>query len=206
MITLFHDVTSPASAVAVARADRLARDGVAIECVGFEAIGVDVDLPVTIDVLAELDVVADAAAAEGVVLHAPTRLPPTGLVHVVSARLEAVGAEAGDEGPSATALAGDHADPSGAAVAWRGATYAAFWRDGADVGDPGALTALAGDAGLDADAAAALLADRLALAALRRATTERRRDGVGGVPTLLAQRTLVPGLLDDDTLRSLAAL
>jgi hypothetical protein len=29
---------------------------------------------------------------------------------------------------------------------------------------------------------------------------------VGGVPTILAQRTLVPGLLGDDDLRALAAL
>lgn len=197
MLTLFHDYTSPASAVAVARVDRLAREGVAADIVGFEAVGVDMHLPVTLDVLAQLDAVAEAAAAEGVELRRPPLLPPTGLAHAVEGALDV-----------------------DLATAWRRACYTAFWRDGRDLADPPTLAAIAEEvdphgagphrAGPRHGALRTLVervtGDRLALAAVRRATAERRRDGVGGVPTILASRTLVPGLLDDDELRALAAL
>lgn len=185
MITLFHDYTSPASAVAVARAHRLLDEEpeLDLELVGFEAIGVDLQLPVTLDVLAELDAVAVAARREGLDLHRPQLLPPTGHAHVVERAL-----------------------PAAQARAWRTTCYSAFWSTGADIGDPAVLHELADAAGLDHDDVRALLTDRGALAAIRRATTARRRDGVGGVPTILAQRTLVPGLLDTDDLRALASL
>jgi 2-hydroxychromene-2-carboxylate isomerase len=183
MITLFHDYTSPASAVAVTRAERLRAEGVEIELVGFEAIGVDLHLPVTLDVLAELDAVAAVAEQEGVELRRPRLLPPTALAHVVERALD-----------------------DDAASAWRTTCYRAFWSGGVDLADPEALRGLAATAGVDRGAVDACLEDRIALAAVRRATGERRRDGVGGVPTILAHRTLVPGLLDDDDLRALAAL
>ncbi len=184
MITLFHDYTSPASAVAVARADRLRAQGVQIELAGFEAIGVDMHVPVTLDVLAELDLLTDAATAEGVTLNRPAMLPPTGLAHVIAAGLDAAHEQ----------------------DAWRAACYTAFWTHGADLSDPEVLADLAASVGADGSYVAELLADRGALAAFRRATTERRRDGIGAVPIILAQRTLVPGLLEDDDLRALAAL
>ncbi len=184
MLTLFHDFTSPASAIAVRRVQRLADEGLGVVFEGFEAVGVAVALPVTLDVLAEIDRLALVAAAEGVTLTRPRSLPPTGLAHVV----------------------GDVAAAAGLAASWRSACYRAYWAQGADLADSRVLVGLAGDAGLDAAAVSAAVADRLALAAVRRRTTAHRRNGVGGVPTILASRTLVPGLLGADELRALAEL
>ena len=88
MLTLFHDYTSPASAVAVARLQRLADDGLPVEFEGFEAVGVDVTLPITLDVVAAVDALAETAAAEGLALRRPPGLPPTGLAHLVGALTE----------------------------------------------------------------------------------------------------------------------
>lgn len=183
MLTLFHDPGSPASAVAVARLRRLSEDGVDVAFEGFDPIGVDVPLPPGLDVLAQLDALAGEARAEGIVLRRPPVLPPTGLAHVLLA----------------------HAETTPQRHEVRAATYRALWEDGADLADPDVLVGIAASAGLAEDVVAALLADRLALAARRRAMTGFRRDGVGGVPVLLASRTLVPGLLDEPSLRALAA-
>lgn len=184
MLTLFHDYTSPASAVAVRRMHRLADEGLEVEFVGFEAVGVDMFLPVTVDVLAELDDLADIAAAEGVILHRPSGIPATGLAHV----------------------AGEEAELQGLGRPWREACYAAFWEDGADLSSRQVLVDIAATAGVDPSGVGSAFDDRLRLAAVRRRMTGHRRNGVGGVPTLLAHRTLVPGLLSDDDLRSLSAL
>jgi predicted DsbA family dithiol-disulfide isomerase len=183
VLVLFHDVTDPASAVAVARATRLAADGVPIAFEGFEAVGVDVHLPPDVVLLARLADLAGEAAAEGVVLRRPARVPPTGLAHVLL----------------------DAAEGTPAAAAVRTALYRAFWEGGEDLADPAVLHRVGVAAGMDGDEVAGLLADRLALAARRRRTTGFRREGVGGVPVLLANRTLVPGLLDEEALRALAA-
>lgn len=184
VLTLFHDYTSPASAVAVARAQRLTDEGLAIAFEGFEAIGVDVAVPVPVAVLADLDGLAAAAAAEGVTLRRPTELPPTGRAHVLGAV----------------------AEEAGMGASWRQTCYLAYWTSGADLGDPTLLEALAAKAGLPQGAVKAALADRGRLAATRRRMAAHRREGVGGVPTILAQRTLVPGLLPEADLRMLAAL
>src|SRR5690606_12298083 len=113
MLTLFHDYTSPASAVAVRRLQRLADEGLPVEFEGFEAIGVDATLPVTVDVVAALDDLAAVAAAEGVTLRRPRALPPTGLAHLV----------------------GDTAERVGLGASWRQVCYRAFWQDGADLAD-----------------------------------------------------------------------
>ena len=55
MITLFHDYTSPASAIAVARLQRLSDEGIPIEFVGFEVLALDAALPPSLDVLAALE-------------------------------------------------------------------------------------------------------------------------------------------------------
>lgn len=184
MLTLFHDYTEPASVVAAARLDRLIGEGVAAEIVGFEAIGVDLRLPVSTDVAASAQEVAGVADAEGVTLRLPPFLPPTGLAHVV----------------------GDVADRGGRGAAWRRAVHAALWERGEAIDEPTVLRDLADEAGLDPSAVAAALDDPGQLAARRRRSGRFRRDGVGGVPTILAQRTLVPGLLADDDVRALAAL
>ncbi|WP_165491852.1 DsbA family oxidoreductase [Egibacter rhizosphaerae] len=182
MITLYHDYTSPTSAVAVARAHRLAAEGLPIQLVGFEAIGVDMTLPVTVDVLGELDAVSEAARAEGLALSRPDTLPVTGLAHVAE----------------------DVAQAAGRGDAWRAAAYRAYWEQAADLADRSVLLTLAAEIGLDTERTTAALDDRLALAAVRQRTGELRREGIGGVPTLLAHRTLVPGLLPEDDLRALA--
>lgn len=184
VLTLFHDYTSPASWVAVRRLERLAGEGLPVSFAGFEAVGIDMVLPATLDVLSEWEAVAEAATDEGVVLRRPTRLPPTGLAHVVA----------------------DVAATAPAEQAWRERCYRAFWEEDADLSDADVLIRLAEEAGLDSGGVTASLGDRLALAEVRRRTTGHRREGVGGVPTLLAHRTLVPGLLDEDDLRALAAL
>lgn len=181
MLTLFHDFTSPASAVAVARLQRLADEGIDVTFHGFEAIGIDLTLPVTSDVVGELASVERDAAAEGLTLARPSALPPTGLAHVVTDV-----AEAGDRG-----------------AAWRTAVYRAFWYDGADLADRDVLVEIAAGAGVDIERTRAALEDRVALAAVRRRTAEFRGEGVGGVPTLLAHRTLVPGLLPETDLRAM---
>lgn len=184
MLTLFHDYTSPGSALAVARAQRLADEGLPVEFEGFESIGVDSALPVTVDVDAALADLAGAAAAEGMVLRRPPSLPPTAAAHLV----------------------GERAEAEGLGRSWRQVCYRAFWQDGADLADRDVLIGLAGTAGLDAGRVGRVLEQPGALATLRRRMGVRRRQGVGGVPTILAQRTLVPGLLADDDLRALAAL
>lgn len=183
-LTLFHDYTSPASAVAVARVQRLADEGLAVSFEGFEAVGVDVTLPVTVEVLAALDELGDAAAAEGLVLRRPPGLPPTALAHVT----------------------GTIAEERGLGASWRDTCYRAFWGRGAAIGERDVLLELAAEAGLDTDAVATALDDRLFIASVRRRVGGHRRNGVGGVPTILASRTLVPGLLPADELRTLAAL
>jgi len=182
VLTLFHDLPRPASAVAVARLERLAAEGLAVAFEALEIVGIDLTLPVTDDVRRELAEVADDAAAEGLALREPPALPPTGLCHVVGAV----------------------AERAGAGAAWRTAAYRALWQEGADLADRAVLADLAVDVGLDRPEVETALADRLALAEVRRRTAQLRGEGVGGVPTLLAHRTLVPGLLDEDDLRALA--
>lgn len=182
MLVLHHDVTSPASALAVARLQGLADQGLPVRFNGIDVLGLDATLPVTLDVLAELERLAPRAADLGVVLRRPSRRPPTAGVHLLA----------------------DLAERVDLGAAWRTATYAAYWGADADIGDHAVLVALAGEAGLDPDAAAALLGDRGALAAVRRRAGALRGDGVGGVPVLEAHGTLLPADLPDDDLRELA--
>ncbi len=185
MLTLFHDYTSPASAVAVARAHRLiAAEGLPIETVGFEAVGVDLRLPVPEQTHAELAEVAEDAEAEGVTLRPPPWLAPTALAHVVA----------------------EVAAQAERLHAWDAALYRAVWSHGAAIDEPAVLADLAEAVGLDRTTTEQALDDRVRLAAVRRRAGEHRREGVGGVPTLLAQRTLVPGLLAEEDLRGLAEL
>lgn len=183
MLTLFHDYTSPASAIAVARLQRLADAGLAAEFVGFEALGLDATLPPSLDVLAAIDALAEQAAAEGITLNRPASVPPTARAHAV----------------------GTIADTHDLGASWRTRCYEAFWSTGADISDTAVLVELADEAGLPASKVAAALDDGAFLASVRRAAGRHRRAGVGGVPTILAQRTLIPGLLTEAELRELGA-
>jgi predicted DsbA family dithiol-disulfide isomerase len=184
VLTLFHDYTSPASAVAVARLQRLADEGLPVEMVGLDAIGVDLALPVTLDVKAAVVDLAAPAQVEGIVLAEPALLPPTVAAHVVEAE----------------------AERAGLGASWRQVCYRALWEHGADLADERVLVVLGIQAGMERSVVEAALADRPRRSAFRRHSAARRADGVGGVPTLLAQRTLVPGLLAVSDLRALAAL
>jgi predicted DsbA family dithiol-disulfide isomerase len=183
-LVLFHDYTSPGSAVAVLRVQRLADEGLPVTFQGFEAIGLDATLPLTLDVAAAVDDLAETAVAEGITLCRPPDLPPTALAHVV----------------------GTVAEQAGRGGSWRETCYRAFWSEGAAIGDRDVLLGLAERAGLDTEAVRPALEDRLLLITLRRRMANDRRNGVGGVPTILTNRTLVPGLLSLDDLRALAAL
>jgi predicted DsbA family dithiol-disulfide isomerase len=108
--------------------------------------------------------------------------------------------------PTARAHAvGTIADTHDLGASWRTQAYTAFWSHGADINDVTTLVDLAGAAGLPPEKVAAALADNAFLASIRRAAGRHRRSGVGGVPTILAQRTLIPGLLSEDELRELGA-
>lgn len=184
MLTLFHDYTDPASAVAVARLHRLSAEGLAVAFEGFEAIGLDVTLPVGVEVLAALERLAPLAADEGIVLHRPLACPPTARAH----------------------LLGAVAESAGLGTSWRTACYRAYWRDALDLADPEVLARLGSGVGLAVATVAGAVRNTAAVAAWRRSMTAHRRQGVGGVPTILAARTLVPGLLPDADLRALAWL
>ena len=181
-LTLFHDYTSPASAVAVARAQRLADEGIPVEFVGFEAIGLDVALPPPLDVLIAVESLQDEATAEGIVLKRPLLTPPTAKAHAIAEL-----AEQHDLGAS-----------------WRQRCYRAYWADGAAIDDDMILVDLAGDAGLRGDVVTDALRRPGFVTDVRRRSGAHRRNGVGGVPTLLVQRTLVPGMLSEAQLRELA--
>ena len=182
MLTLFHDYTSPASALAVRRVQRLADEAIPVEFVGFEVMSLDAALPPSLDVLASLNALAADADAEGIVLRRPKLLPPTAPAHAVGTI-----AEAHDLGAS-----------------WRERCYSAMWADGEDISDTAVLLRLAEAAGLPVDEIASALQTPAFIASVRRAAGRHRRNGVGGVPTILFQRTLVPGLLSEAQLREMA--
>lgn len=184
MLILYHDYTSPASAVAVVRLHRLMREGVPARIRGTEVLALDATLPVTIDMLAALDAVAGEAKAENLELRRPAAVPPTGLAHVVE----------------------DVAQRHALDVAWREHCYRAYWSDGADISDGQQLRRLAEHVDLPAADVDRALDDRVALLAVRRRSAGDRRNGIGDVPTIDFDRTLVPGLLSDADLRALAAL
>ena len=56
------------------------------------------------------------------------------------------------------------------------------------------------------DAVDRALGDRVALLEVRQRSVADRGDGIGGVPTIAYERTLVPGLLPESDLRALATL
>lgn len=167
----------------MARYTRLATEGLDISFEGFEAIGLDVTMPPDVNLLDRLATLVPQAAAEGLELRRPAAMPPTGLAHVLLA----------------------HGEATRWAAPLRLSLYHAYWTEGADIADPAVLGDLAVDVGLAAQEVHAVLGDRVALAARRRQMAAHRRDGVGGVPVVLASRTLIPALMDDEKVRALAA-
>lgn len=184
MLVLHFDYCSAASAVAVLRLQRIADEGLAVGFQGLDALGVDAVLPVTLDQLAEVEQVRAQAAELGLILRRPTRRPPTLAAHLVS----------------------EVAESYGLGASWRTRCLDAYWSDDVDLSDNTTLLALAEQSGLPSGEVAALLADRPRRAALRARMAQSRRRGVGGVPVLEHDGTLVPVTLPDVDLRALAAL
>lgn len=184
VLTLLHDYVSPASAVAVWRLQRLADAGMAIAFEGFVALEFGAARRVTRDVAVATERCAEQAAAMGLRLRLPARLPPTMQAHQVAAL-----AEAGNLGAS-----------------WREVCYRAVWERALDIDDRDVLARLAREAGLDPATVAAALEDPGAPRALRQRMGRRRSQGAGGVPLLDAGGTLVPADLPDADVRALAAL
>jgi 2-hydroxychromene-2-carboxylate isomerase len=184
VLVLHFDYPSPTSAVALVRLQRIADEGGSVAFSGFDALGLDVSVPLTLDQLAELERTQAAAREFGLTLRRPTRRPPTVLAHVVS----------------------DLADTRGLGAAWRESCLAAYWRDDADLGDPEVLADLARGVGLDDAEVATWLADPRPRRAVRQRMVDARRAGVGAVPVLEADGALVPADLSETDLRALAAL
>jgi predicted DsbA family dithiol-disulfide isomerase len=182
VLILHHDVTSPRAALAVLRVQRIADAGLPVAFRGIDTLGVAVALPVTLDQLAELEQVAERAATLGLVMRRPTLRPPTLDAHLV----------------------GELAERRGLGAAWRLACLRAYWTDGLDVSDHGTLLAVGGAIGLERDEVASTLADVAARNELRAAMLARRGLGIGGVPVLEVDGTLLPADVDDATLEELA--
>lgn len=181
MLTLYHDYTSPASAVAALRLQRLVDDGLPVTFIGFEAL-VAIPIPPPLEVSVAVDALAPTAVLEGLELRHPMRLPPTALAHVLGALAEA----------------------AGVGSSWRDRCYRGFWEQGVDLADPEVLAQLAFRSGLETAEVSGCLNDARRVTAFRRNLAVHRQLGVGGVPTLLAHGTLIPGLLPDEDLRALA--
>jgi 2-hydroxychromene-2-carboxylate isomerase len=184
VLTLHWDLTVPEAVLAVLRCQQVADAGRPVAFNGVDVLGVEVALPVTLDQLAGLAAVRDRVAVHGLVLREPRVRPPTLPAHLVGVLAEAAGLGA----------------------AWRLAVLRAYWTDGTDVADPAVLRRVAEGAGLDGEAVAAVLADRAAAADLRARMLALRRAGIGGVPVLEVDGTLVPADVDDATLAALTAI
>lgn len=183
MLILHHDPTSPAAAVATLRLQRIADGGGAVAFQGFDVLGLDASIPVTLDQLAELERVGDALRALGIDARRPSRRPPTLSVHLVAG----------------------FADDHGLGAAWRREVLGAYWESDVDLADRPTLADVAGALGLERARVADLLDDPAARVQLRRRMLATRRRGIGGVPVLEYQGAFVPADLDDDDLRELAA-
>jgi len=182
VLTLHHDVTAPRSALAVLRLQRIADLGHPVAFRGIDVLGVAVALPVTLDQLVDLEQVSATAAELGLVMRRPTLRPPTLDVHLV----------------------GEHAERAGLGAAWRLACLAAYWTDGADLSVHDVLVALAGRVGLDPAAVRDVLGDVPARNELRASMLALRALGIGGVPVLEVDGTLLSADVDDATLLALA--
>jgi len=182
VLILHFDYTLPRAALALLRLERLAADGHRVAFRGIDVLGVDIALPVTLDQLVELDAVRAQLAAFGLEAQRPTLRPPTLAAHLV----------------------GTLAERQGRGSAWRSACLAAYWSRGADLSDHATLIELAQACDLVADEVGAVLVDVAARNELRASMLALRALGVGGVPVLEFDGTLIPADIDDAALIELA--
>jgi 2-hydroxychromene-2-carboxylate isomerase len=183
VLALHFDYPSPASAVAVLRLQRIADDGGDVRFVGIDSLGVDLALPPTVAQLAEWERCREPARVLGLELRRPQVWSPTLRAHLV----------------------GELAEDVGLGASWRSVCLHAYWGEGADLDDEEVLLELAVTAGLERPAVAARLGDEAWRRASRQRAVTQRRRGVGGVPVLESNGTLLPADLSDDDLRQLAA-
>ncbi len=184
MLVVHHDFTSLRSAVTVLRCQPHADAGGAIAFRGVDVLGIDTTVPVTVQQLEDFHAAIDQARTLGLDARPPTLRPPTVPAHLV------------------TDLAHEH----GLSAAWRHAVHVAYHVEGRDIGQEALLVELAESVGLPGDEVRTLLADRSRLAELRRRMLADRRRGVGGVPVLEFDGTLIPASLADDRLEELVFL
>lgn len=184
MLVLHFDHPSAAAAVAVMRLQRLADEGLDIAFQGFDVLGLDTAIPVTLDQLEEFDRYRSRALDLGLPMQRPTRRPPTLGAHVL----------------------GELAGAAGLGASWRLTCLHAYWALDADLGSTEVLCGLAVEAGLPADEVLRVLEDRSARTAMRARMLEARSRGIGGVPVLEHDGTLLSAELPDADLRALAAL
>lgn len=184
MLTLVHDYASPASAVAVWRLHALQDEGLPVVFVGYQPLPLEVAIPPTLATLEQLERFSDEAAALGLRMQRPRRLPPTTGAHLVAALAN----ERGLDRP------------------WRETAYRALWERGEDLGSVAVLVDLASDVGLERGHVRDTLDDRVAVARVKRELSEPRARNVGDVPALDVDGTLVSPFLSPEDLRQLAAL
>ena len=184
MLTLYHDIPSAGSLVAMLRLQALADEGLSVTFRGFDVLGVEASLPATLDDLQDWQTHREEAAALGWELPRPTRHPATLKAH----------------------LLGELADEQGLDAAWRLTVYRAHWLDDADVSADSVLTVLAVRIGLPIDEVEALLHDPEQRHRLRQRMLVHRGDGVGGVPVLDANGTFLSPFVPEADLRTLAEL
>lgn len=184
VLTLHHDITSPAAAVAVLRLQALVDAGAAVRFSPLDVLGLEIDVPPTRVLLEELSRHAERAAELGLAMRRPSRQPPTLRAHVV----------------------GEVAEAAGLGASWRWTCLRAYWGNDRDLLDDDTLVELAVAAGLEEATARQALGDRLRVHALRDRMLQQRRRGVGGVPVLEFDGTFVPADLADDDLRRLVGL
>ncbi len=184
MLLLHHDHPSAASLRAVLTLQDLADEGFDVQFRGVDVLGLGTTIPATLDDIADWQAHREALAERGWILPRPRRHPPTLAAHLVEALATA----------------------RGLGAAWRLACLRGHWFDDVDLGRPEELVTVATGIGLDGDEVAELVADHRSLLAARRELFARRGEGVGGVPVLEVDDTLVSPFMPVDDLRALASL
>lgn len=184
MLVLHFDFTSLAAAVSVLRVQAIADAGGRVGFQGIDVLGVDVALPVTLDQLDEIARFRGRADERGLEVRRPSQRPPTLAAHLV----------------------GDLATAQELGAAWRMAVLEAYWSCDAALDRVPVLLDLAQQVGLDRGEVAAALADPAVRTSVRHRMTADRARGIGGVPVLEFDGTLVSAELTDAHLWELAGL
>jgi len=178
MRVLYFDYPSLPAVVAVLHAHgALARNpGLKIEFGGFDTLGLDVSVPVTLDQLEEIDRWRNDAESIGLEILCPINRPATTAAHVI----------------------GDLAEEIGGGIQWRQRVIRAYWSEGEDLGEPSVLIELARQAGMPQDQVHVALSDTMRHQRVRRRMVAARQRGVGGVPVIDADGALMPANLTAD--------